>query len=61
MRAKSNFNDLIAETYRIIEESKKAREGAEKELKRAWKTSYQDVHADNITARIPGFGGKKLR
>lgn len=63
MRSKSNnFEDLVAETYRILQESREAREGAEKELKKALKTASKDgIWNQNNDEPIPGFGRRKLR
>lgn len=66
MRSKNNFEDLVAETYRILQESKEAREGAEQELKKALKTAskggfWKKDDNDPTDEPIPGFGRRKLR
>lgn len=67
MRSRNNsFNELVAETYRILQESKEARKGAEQELKKALKTASKGRfwNSENETQDdepIPGFGRRKLR
>lgn len=62
MRTKHNkFTDLIAETYRILEESKKSREGAEKELAKislSRFTAKKEAYSKNNS---PNFGDSHLR
>lgn len=62
MRSKENFSKLVKKTYELIQESKHAREVAEKELQKAVKSNnpkYSEIF--DINEIQPNFGGKKLR
>lgn len=63
MRLKSNkFNDLVTETYRILQESQKTREGAEEDLKKIVQ-ARSDYNAEKDTGMDspPNFGIQRLR
>ncbi len=59
MRGKRNFDDIVAQTYQILQESQKARLVAEQELKKALSGAKDPV--DSQHSQGPNFESGKLR